>query len=158
MLFSCIATVSTIVLTVVYPALLSVSSYFARSYGNRAYTKYSFSRDFRCFLGLGFELVIAAKILLSAFCLKDWERKARWLRQTPRYRFDKICAKYYTYINEYAKYDKKFYFVDLNDKKNKFLFEKNDLNFTVNGDRLLKVKDKEYDYYVNGKNNILKEM
>ena len=74
------------------------------------------------------------------------------------YKKDGDKSKYYTYINEYAKYDKKFYFVDLNDKKNKFLFEKNDLNFTVNGDRLLKVKDKEYDYFVNGKNNILKEM
>ena len=74
------------------------------------------------------------------------------------YKKDGDKSKYYTYINEYAKYDKKFYFVDLNDEKNKFLFEKNDLNFTVNGDRLLKVKDKEYDYFVNGKNNILKEM
>lgn len=74
------------------------------------------------------------------------------------YKKDGDKSKYYAYINEYAKYDKKFYFVDLNDKKNKFLFEKNDLNFTLNGDRLLKVKDKEYDYFVNGKNNILKEM
>lgn len=74
------------------------------------------------------------------------------------YRKDSNKSKYYFYINQYSKLDKKFYFVDLNDKNNSFLFKSNDLNFTVNSDRLLKVKDKEYVYFVNGKNNILNEM
>ena len=74
------------------------------------------------------------------------------------YRKDSNKSKYYFYINQYSKLDNKFYFVDLNDKNNSFLFKSNDLNFTVNSDRLLKVKDKEYVYFVNGKNNILNEM
>ena len=65
---------------------------------------------------------------------------------------------YYTYINELAKRDYKFYYVDLKNKENKFLYEQNSLNFTLYTDRLLKVKDKDYEYYVDGKIHILDEM
>ena len=66
--------------------------------------------------------------------------------------------KYYTYINEYLKREIKFYFVDLKKEENKFLFDANDLNFVINCDRLLKVKDHDYEYYVDGKIHILNEM
>lgn len=66
--------------------------------------------------------------------------------------------KYYTYINEYLKRNIKFYYVNLNNEKNKYLYEENNLNFVISKDRLLKVKDKEYEYFVDGKNNILNEM
>lgn len=65
---------------------------------------------------------------------------------------------YYTYINEYIENNSIIYYVNLNDEKNKFLYENNDLNFVVEGDRFLKVRDKDFEYYVSGKNNILKEM
>ncbi len=65
---------------------------------------------------------------------------------------------YYTYINEYINNNIKVYYVNLNDKKNKFLYENNDLDFVLTTDRFLKVKDKDFEYYVDGKNNILKEM
>ena len=65
---------------------------------------------------------------------------------------------YYRLINEYTKRKFKFYYVDLNNSENKFLYGPNDLNFTVYTDRLLKVKDKEYEYYVDNKTNILNEM
>lgn len=65
---------------------------------------------------------------------------------------------YYTYINEYIKNNFTIYYVNLSDEKNKFLFEDNDLNFVLESDRFLKVRDKDFEYYVDGKNNILKEM
>ena len=66
--------------------------------------------------------------------------------------------RYYIYINEYSKRNYRFYFVDLKNQENKFLYGPNDLGFTLYTDRLLKVKDKEYEYYVDGKTNILNEM
>lgn len=65
---------------------------------------------------------------------------------------------YYTYINEYIKNNITIYYVNLDEEKNKFLYENNDLNFVVENDRFLKVSDKDFEYYVDGKNNILKEM
>ena len=46
----------------------------------------------------------------------------------------------------------------MNNKDNKFLYSDNDLNFIISKDRLLKVNDGEYEYYIDGKNNILNEM
>lgn len=65
---------------------------------------------------------------------------------------------YYTYINEYNKNNIIIYYVDLSKDENKFLYEMNDLNFVLETDRFLKVKDKDFEYYVDGKNNIIKEM
>ena len=67
-------------------------------------------------------------------------------------------TKYYRYINEYNKRNFRFYYVDLTNNENKFLYGPNDLDFIVYTDRLLHVKDKEYEYYVDGKTNILNEM
>lgn len=74
------------------------------------------------------------------------------------YKRDNEKNKYHTYINEYLKRDVKFYYINLSDEKNKYLYEPNNLNFTITTDRLLKVKDKEYEYFIDGKNNILNEM
>jgi len=46
----------------------------------------------------------------------------------------------------------------MNNKDNEFLYSDNDLNFIISKDRLLKVNDGEYEYYIDGKNNILNEM
>ena len=67
-------------------------------------------------------------------------------------------TKYYRYINEYSKRNFRFYYVDLKNEENKFLFGPNELDFILYTDRLLKVKEKEYEYYVDGKTNILNEM
>ena len=67
-------------------------------------------------------------------------------------------TKYYKYINEYSKRKYRFYFVDLKNKENRFLYGPNDLGFTLYTDRFLKVKEKEFEYYVDGKKNILNEM
>lgn len=70
----------------------------------------------------------------------------------------KETNKYYGYINQYVKRGNKLYFVDLNKEENKFLYSSNGMNFTLSGDRLLKVKEHEYEYYVDGKRNILNHM
>ena len=74
------------------------------------------------------------------------------------YKKDKDKNIYFNYINEYLKRGKKYYYVNLNDEKNKFLYEANGLNFTLTDERLLKVRDKEYEYFIDGKSNILEEM
>ena len=74
------------------------------------------------------------------------------------YNKSKDKDKYYTYLNQYNNYEKNFYLVDLTKEKNKFLFDNNDLNFTIEDDTLVKVKNNEYEYYVTGKTNILSEM
>lgn len=66
--------------------------------------------------------------------------------------------KYYFFINQYLKRKIKVYYVDLNKDENKFLFAPNELNFILKGDRFLKVKDHEYEYFVDGDNYILNEM
>ena len=66
--------------------------------------------------------------------------------------------KYYRYINEYSKRDYRFYYVDLNNEENKFLYGPNELDFILVEDRLLKVKNHEFEYFVDGKKNILNEM
>ena len=38
------------------------------------------------------------------------------------------------------------------------LKHQNELNLVIERDRFIKVKNKEYEYYVDGKNNILNEM
>ena len=74
------------------------------------------------------------------------------------YNKSKDKDKYYTYLNQYNNYEKNFYLVDLTKEENNFLFDNNDLNFTIEDDTLVKVKNNEYEYYVTGKTNILSEM
>lgn len=66
--------------------------------------------------------------------------------------------KYYTYINKYISNNIKIYYVDMNNSKNDYLKSPNNLNMVIEKDRFIKIKDKEYEYYVDGKNNILNEM
>ena len=74
------------------------------------------------------------------------------------YKKDGNKNKYYTYINKYLNNNIKVYYVNMNDSKNDYLKHQNDLNFIIEKDRFIKVKNKEYEYYVDGKNNILNEM
>ena len=66
---------------------------------------------------------------------------------------------YYDYLNtileESEKY--KFYYVDLSKDENKPIFEGNPTGFVISGDTLLKVNDKEYEFFIVKKENIVKE-
>ena len=64
---------------------------------------------------------------------------------------------YYTYLNKILDNDYKFYYVDLSKEENSKIKEWNETSFVVTEDALLKVKDKVYDFYIFGKNNIVKE-
>ena len=70
----------------------------------------------------------------------------------------KDSSEYYTYITYLIENGYRFYFVDTEKEENKFLFYQNELNFVLNSDRLLKVNAHEYEFYVDGKTNILKEL
>ncbi len=65
---------------------------------------------------------------------------------------------YYTFINQYLENNIKVYYVNMNDSKNDFLKNVNQYDFVVGKDKFMKVVDKEFEYYVDGKDNILKEM
>lgn len=65
---------------------------------------------------------------------------------------------YYTYINELIKNGYTIYYVNLSDEKNNFLYDANDLGFTLTGDRYLKVEDGDFSFYVEGKTNIIDEL
>ena len=67
-------------------------------------------------------------------------------------------SKYYTYIDTLLENGYKIYYVNINDKKNEFLFAHNDLNFTITGDRFLKVDEGEFSFYIDGEKNILDEL
>ncbi len=66
---------------------------------------------------------------------------------------------YYEYLNtileESEKY--KFYYVDISKDENKPIFEGNPTGFIINGDTLLKVNEKEYEFFIVKKENIVKE-
>ena len=64
---------------------------------------------------------------------------------------------YYTYLNKLLDNNYKFYYVDLSKEENNKVKEWNETGFVVTQDTLLKVKDKDYDFFIVGKNNILKE-
>ena len=74
------------------------------------------------------------------------------------YKKDGDKSKYYTYIDTLIDNGYIIYYVDLTDPKNSFLFGPNELNFTLNRDRFMKVEDGDFSYYIDGKNNILNEL
>ena len=66
---------------------------------------------------------------------------------------------YFDYLNtileESDKY--KFYYVDLSKDENKPIYEGNPTGFVISGDTLLKVNEKEYEFFIVKKENIVKE-
>lgn len=66
---------------------------------------------------------------------------------------------YFDYLNtileESEKY--KFYYVDISKEENKPIFEGNPTGFVISGDTLLKVNEKEYEFFIVRKENIVKE-
>ena len=66
-------------------------------------------------------------------------------------------SKYYEYLNILLTNEYKIYFVDTSKKENKPIFEGNETGFVISDDTLLKVKDREYSFYIFGQKNILNE-
>lgn len=64
---------------------------------------------------------------------------------------------YYEFLNILLKNEYKIYYVDLSNKDNKPIYSGNETGFTISGDTLLKIKDREYSFYINGKANIINE-
>ena len=66
-------------------------------------------------------------------------------------------SEYHTYINELIENNYTIYYVDLNVEYNHAIYQGNSTGFVIKDDTLLKVKDKEYAFYVVGKKSILRE-
>ena len=64
---------------------------------------------------------------------------------------------YYEYLNTLLKNEYKVYYVDLSKKDNKPIYEGNETGFVIGEDTLLKVKDREYSFYIRGRKNIIDE-
>ncbi len=64
---------------------------------------------------------------------------------------------YYKYLNNILKNDYKIYYVDLSKEDNKPIFEGNETGFVIAEDTLLKVTDREYSFFIKGKDNIMDE-
>ena len=69
----------------------------------------------------------------------------------------KKTSTYHTYIDELIDNDYVIYYVDLNKKENEGIYQGNPTGFVIKDETLLKVNTKEYEFYVIGKNNILRE-
>ena len=65
---------------------------------------------------------------------------------------------YYNYINTMLENKYDIYFVDISKEENKPIYQGNSTGFVISNDTLLKVNEKEYEFYVVGKTNILNEM
>ena len=65
---------------------------------------------------------------------------------------------YHNYIKTLLNNNYNIYFVNTKKEENKKIFEGNQTGFIIEKDTWLKVKDKEYEFYVVGKTNILKEL
>lgn len=64
---------------------------------------------------------------------------------------------YFTYINKLIENNYIIYYVDLSKDENKFLYNSNELNFTLTKERFLKVEEGDFSFYIDGKTNILDE-
>ena len=65
---------------------------------------------------------------------------------------------YHGYLKTLLNNDYKIYYVNTNKEENKAIFGPNPTGFIIEKDTWLKVNDKEYEFYVVGKTNILKEL
>ena len=66
-------------------------------------------------------------------------------------------SKYYEYLNTLLKNGYRIYYVDISKEDNKPIFEGNETGFVISEDTLLKVTDRDYNFYIIGQDNILKE-
>ena len=84
-----------------------------------------------------------------------------YTRENPEYYVlfykKKDQSEYHTYINDLVDNDYIIYYVDINRPENAPITVGNETGFVIHDETLLKVKDKEYSFYVIGKNNILRE-
>ena len=67
-------------------------------------------------------------------------------------------SEYYTLFKTIIENDSRVYYIDLNKEENHFLYGPNELNQVVSQDRFIKVNGRDFEYYIDGKENILKEL
>ena len=70
----------------------------------------------------------------------------------------KDSSEYYTFIKTLIENNYKVFYVDLNKEDNIFLKEPNETGLTISKDRFIKVNNHDFEFYVDGKEYILKEL
>ena len=70
----------------------------------------------------------------------------------------KDSSEYYTFIKTLIENNYKVFYVDLSKEDNIFLKEPNETGLTITKDRFIKVNNHDFEYYVDGKEFILKEL
>ena len=70
----------------------------------------------------------------------------------------KESSEYYTFIKTLIENGYRVFFVDMNKEDNLFLREPNEYGIPFNKDKFIKVNARDYEYYVDGKEFILKEL
>ena len=70
----------------------------------------------------------------------------------------KNVSVYYTYLNTLLDNSYVIYYIDLSNEANKDFFGPNPTGFIPQDETFVKVADEDYEFYVTGKTNILKEL
>ena len=70
----------------------------------------------------------------------------------------KDFSEYYTYFKTLMENDYKIVYINMNNEDNHFLYEPNEFGMIISKDRFIKVNNRDFEYYIDGKDNILKEL
>ena len=70
----------------------------------------------------------------------------------------KDSSEYYTFLKTLIENEYRVFYIDLSKEDNLFLKEPNEFGMIINKDRFIKVNARDFEYYVNGKEFILKEL
>lgn len=70
----------------------------------------------------------------------------------------KDTSEYYTFVKTLIENGYKVFYIDMNKEENLFLNEPNETGHVIKANRFIKVNNKDFEYYVDGKENILREL
>ena len=68
------------------------------------------------------------------------------------------ASEYYTFFKTLIENDNRIFYVDMNKEENKFLYEPNETGHIYKSNRFIKVNQRDFEYYIDGKENILREL
>ncbi|MBR2603721.1 MAG: hypothetical protein IKE10_01675 [Bacilli bacterium] len=67
-------------------------------------------------------------------------------------------SEYYTFFKTLIENEYKVYYIDMSKEENQFLLGPNETGHIIKSNRFVKVNDRDFEYYIDGKENILKEL
>lgn len=67
-------------------------------------------------------------------------------------------SEYYTFFKTLIENEYRVYYVDMSKEENQFLLSPNETGHVIKANRFIKVNERDFEYYIDGKENILKEL